>query len=202
MSTDLSVYCTKDTEYFVSQNSIQKYPFATSLLDFLYLDLSQGNQSHIYFDALNLDIKQITTDISILQKKVKTLFAEVFDVLPSEKRLSEKLIDYFAGNDDSARFSFSALTTKYEQIEPGIFADVLYPKSVEDIVDFFVRECLRRELRFKRCKCCGKYFELTSYSNTEYCDRLFGDSGKTCKQTGAIRLYPHKDYRRSQDSGV
>jgi hypothetical protein len=79
----------------------------------------------------------------------------------------------------------------YEQVEPSVFAEV-HPKSVEEIVEFFVRECLRRGLWFRRCNSCGKYFALTGYSNTEYCDRLFGDSDKTCKEAGAVRLYRTK----------
>ena len=179
----MKVYFTKDTEYFVTQDRVRTEPFATSLLDFLYLDLSQGEPPFGY----KAEPKRLTA----LQKKLETLFADVFDVLPEKKSMQEKLSGYIAV-DGSARFSFSVLSIGYEQVEANIFTEVLYPKSVEDIVEFFVREILRRELRFRRCKSCGKYFALTGYSNTEYCDRLFGDSDKTCKEAGAVRLYRTK----------
>jgi len=120
------------------------------------------------------------------------VFSDVFDVLPTEKSIQEKLMEYLSAGDDTFRFSFSALSTAYEQVEPGVFTEVLYPNSMEEIAEFFVRECIRRELRFRRCKSCGKFFALTGYANTEYCDRLFGDSSKTCKEAGAVRLYRTK----------
>ena len=191
MPADLRVYYTKDTEYFVGQGGVQEYPFATSLLDFLYLDLPDDNLTHIYFDALNLNAERKSESIRILQKKIGTLFADVFDALPEGKSILEKLAQYVAAGD-GVHFSFSVLSTGFERVESDIFSEVLYPRSIEEIVEFFIRECLRRELRFRRCKSCGKYFALTGYSNTEYCDRLFGDSNKTCKEAGAVRLYRTK----------
>jgi len=200
MSGQYKVYHTKETEYFIHEESIGKqYPFAESLLDFLYLDLSQRDAfSHIYFTALGVDHlpgakkKRLLTEAAVLQQRLETLLSEVFDVFPPEKSMRDKLAEYSAACDEADRFSFSALSTAYEQVEPGYFTEVLYPSSLEEIVEFFVRECLRRELRFRCCKSCGKFFALTGYANTEYCDRPFGGSGKTCKEAGAVRLYRTK----------
>jgi len=200
MSFDHKIYCAKDTEYFIlADNANKQHPFAESLLDFLYLDLSrQDTTSHIYFAILvynqlsDAKKKRLLAAAASLQHRLETLFSDVFDVLPTEKPLQEKLTEYMSADDDTARFAFSAISTAYEQVESGIFTEVLYPNSMEEIVEFFVRECLRRELRFRRCKSCGKFFALTGYANTEYCDRLFGGSGKTCKEAGAVRLYRTK----------
>ena len=189
MSDDFKVYCTENAEHFISPDAVGTYDFAASLLDFLYLDLS-GQTEHIYFDMLGLGTE--TERMAALQKKLETLFSAVFDVMPEGKRMPEKLAEYTAAHDASDRFSFSVLSTGYEQVERGAFTEILYPNSIEEIVEFFVREILQRELRFRRCKSCGKYFALTGYSNTEYCDRLFGGSGKTCKEAGAVRLYRTK----------
>jgi len=189
MSDDFKVYCTENEEHFISRDAVRTYDFTASLLDFLYLDLSSHTE-HIYFDMFGLEAK--AERMTLLQKKLETLFSNVFDVLPEGKHMPEKLAKYAAAHDASDRFSFSVISTGYEQVERGAFTEILYPNSVEEIVEFFVREILRRELRFRRCKSCGKYFALTGYSNTEYCDRLFGDSGKTCKEAGAVRLYRTK----------
>ena len=199
MSDDFKVYCTENEEHFISRDAVRTYDFAASLLDFLYLDLSQPDAlSHIFFSAFDIiqlsDTKKrrLITESTALQKKLETLFDHVFDVLPEGKRMPEKLAAYAAAHDDSDRFSFSVISTGYEQVERGAFTEILYPNSVEEIAEFFVREILRRDLRFRRCKSCGKYFALTGYANTEYCDRLFGGSGKTCKEAGAVRLYRTK----------
>lgn len=199
MSDHYKVYYTKETEHFIHvENSSKRYPFAESLLDYLYLDFTQQDAlTHIYFTALeyyqlsDAKKKRLLTEAAALQKRLETLFADVFDVFV-EKSLLEKLAEYTVSGDDTPRFSFSTLSTSYEQVEPGVFTEALYPNSLEEIVEFFVRECIRRELRFRRCKSCGKFFALTGYANTEYCDRLFGGSGKTCKEAGAVRLYRTK----------
>lgn len=54
----------------------------------------------------------------------------------------------------------------------------------EYIIDYFVRECVKREQRFRICKNCGKYFALTGYINTEYCNRPFDSIRRTCKEIG------------------
>jgi hypothetical protein len=192
---ELKVYYTKDDEHFVTDDTTHVSPFATGLLDFLYLDFSSEDAlSHIFFSAFDVgqlsDAKkrQLIAASVALHKKLETLFSSVFDALPGKEAMSEKLAEYVAAGLTD-RYSFGALSTLYEQVEVGVFAEVLYPKSVDEIVEFFVRDCLRRELKFRRCKSCGKYFALTGYSNTEYCDRLFGDSDKTCKEAGAVRLY-------------
>lgn len=199
MTLDFKIYNTTDEEHFIHQKTARTNSFATSLLDFLYLNLSQPDAlTHIFFSVFDIEQlsdekkKRLIAESTALQKKLGTLFSNIFDVMQDGKPMTEKLSEYFTAHNASDRFSFSVLSTGYEQVERGAFTEILYPNSVEEIVEFFVREVLRRELRFRRCKSCGKFFALTGYSNTEYCDRLFGDSGKTCKEAGAVRLYRTK----------
>ncbi len=196
---ELKIYFTKDEEHFVTNDAVLANPFATSLADFLYLDFSQDDAwSHTFFSGVDVDRltaakkKQLIAEATVLQKKLGTLFDAVFDAIHTEHTMQENLAWYLQARDIDPRFSFSDLTVRYERMQLNLFAEVLYPKSIEEIAEFFVRECLRRELRFRRCKSCGKYFALTGYSNTEYCDRLFGNSDKTCKEAGAVRLYRTK----------
>jgi len=72
------------------------------------------------------------------------------------------------------------------------FTHVLLPKSIYDIIDFLLRECIKREKLFKVCKNCNKYFTVSSYINTEYCKREYKGTGKTCKEIGATQVYKKK----------
>ena len=38
----------------------------------------------------------------------------------------------------------------------------------------------------RTCSNCGKYFAVTGRATTEYCDRVFDEKGRTCKDVGAI----------------
>lgn len=72
------------------------------------------------------------------------------------------------------------------------FTEVLFPKDIYDIIDFFVRQCIKEEMRFRVCKHCNKFFALTGHIGTEYCDRPFDSTCRTCKEIGALRLWEKK----------
>ena len=64
---------------------------------------------------------------------------------------------------------------------------------------------IRENLRYRKCKFCGRYFGVVRNYKSEYCDRLIDGSTKTCKDSGALRLYEKrklenpavKEYKRS-----
>ena len=153
-----------------------------------------------YNEILNLlpykRVTHISSDIQTLQSEVKDLIENVLDIL-SQEPVQKKLVDY--AHECRPRrsrlistFHFSKLTTAFEQVNEGHFAEILRPKDIDEIIEFFVRACVQREQRFRVCKNCGKYFALSGYTNTEYCDRLYGDTGKTCKKIGALNTWQKK----------
>ena len=195
------VYYQKETEHVIIDSVPFKFEFASSLLDFLYLDLSGVDclqrliDAHIYFrmlDLRNSDIRETLSCAKKLQKFLETLFSDVFDILPENEPIQERMTKYLSAHKKNARFAFGQLTTGFAQVDDNVFAETLSPTNFEEIVEFFVREFIRRDLHFRRCKCCGKYFAMTVHANTEYCDRPFGNSGKTCRESGAIRIYRTK----------
>ena len=135
------------------------------------------------------------------------LFANVLDMDSKDHRsVSEKLIAYYKRTDADA-FQFCPQLTNLELISAEgeeFFADVLKPTSVYDIIDFHLRECIKREVKVRRCKNCGRYFAVTGRSTTEYCNRPYDNKGRTCKEVGAIAQWTRSkkdddvfnDYRR------
>ena len=92
----------------------------------------------------------------------------------------------------------------FELIDEDTFAEVLRQNSIYDLIDFHARECIKREVRLRRCKNCGRYFAIQIRSTAEYCDRVIDERGRTCKDVGAIALWTKNkktdtlfnDYRR------
>ena len=92
----------------------------------------------------------------------------------------------------------------FEVIDRKIFVEVLYPKDVYDLIDFHVRECVKREVRMRVCKNCLRYFAVTGKASTEYCGRVCDSKGRTCREMGAINTWTQrkqgdevfKEYRR------
>ena len=72
------------------------------------------------------------------------------------------------------------------------------------IIDYHLRECVKREVKMRVCKNCDRYFAVTGRVTTEYCSRPFDSKGRTCKEVGAIAQWTRskkdddvfKDYRR------
>ena len=125
----------------------------------------------------------------LVQEKAEALLHKVFDVgNPREMTIQQKLSDYYTTALGMELFRFEPIPTRMERLDENTFAEVLYPNTAYDLVNFFLREIIRREITFKTCRCCGRYFPSYVHGNAEYCERLFQD-GKTCKEIGAVSMF-------------
>ena len=109
---------------------------------------------HIYFDLLRLDW------LERLKMVDSTAPGDFQDLLPHKKiSVSEKMVAYYnaEGGDTLNTFQFQPQTMSFEVIDRKIFADVLYPRDIYDLIDFHVRECVKREVRMRVCKNCLRY---------------------------------------------
>ena len=110
---------------------------------------------------------------------------------------------YYKTAGDHA-FPFHPQPVGFELINDEVFTEVLEPNSIYDLIDYHLRECVKREVKMRVCKNCGRYFSITGRANTGYCNRPFDSRGRTCKEVGAIAQWTlskkdddvFKDYRR------
>ena len=185
---------------------------------------------HIYFELLRLDwlerldmvdstaprdfqdllphkkISHLCSSIDTMQKQIKGLIAQVLDMDGEKKSVSEKMVAYYnaEGGDTLNTFQFQPQTMNFEVIDRKIFAEVLYPKDIYYLIDFHVRECVKREIKMRVCKNCLRYFAVTGKASTEYCGRVCDSKGRTCREMGAINTWTQrkqgdevfKEYRR------
>ena len=192
--------------------------------------LNELASRHIYFELLRLDwldrlnmvdstaprdfqdllphkkISHLCSNIDTLQKQIKGLIAQTLDMDGEKKSVSEKMVAYYnaEGGDTLNTFRFQPQTTNFEVIDHKVFAEVLYPKDIYDLIDFHVRECVKREVKMRICKNCLRYFAVTGKASTEYCGRVCDSKGRTCREMGAINTWTQrkqgdevfKEYRR------
>ena len=185
---------------------------------------------HVYFELLRLDwlerldmvdstapgdfqdllphkkISHLCSSIDTMQKQIKGLIAQVLDMDGEKKFVSEKMVAYYnaEGGDTLNTFQFQPQTMNFEVINHKIFAEVLYPRDIYDLIDFHVRECVKREVKMRVCKNCLRYFAVTGKASTEYCGRVCDSKGRTCREMGAIHTWTQrkqgdevfKEYRR------
>ena len=151
-------------------------------------------------------ISHLCSSIDTMQKQIKGLIAQVLDMDGEKKSVSEKMVAYYnaEGGDTLNTFQFQPQTMSFEVIDRKIFAEVLYPRDIYDLIDFHVRECVKREVKMRVCKNCLRYFAVTGKASTEYCGRVCDSKGRTCREMGAINTWTQrkqgdevfKEYRR------
>ena len=185
---------------------------------------------HVYFELLRLDwlerldmvdstapgdfqdllphkkISHLCSSIDTMQKQIKGLITQTLDMDGEKKSVSEKMVTYYnaEGGDTLNTFQFQPQTMNFEVIDHKIFTEVLYPRDIYDLIDFHVRECVKREVKMRVCKNCLRYFAVTGKASTEYCGRVCDSKGRTCREMGAINTWTQrkqgdevfKEYRR------
>ena len=126
-----------------------------------------------------------------VQQKLQTLIPHVLDMDSSKDSSFERMVSYYRSLEAESPdvYHFSSCTTNFELVDENTFAEVLYPETIFDIIDFHVRECVRREIKFRVCKNCDRYFAVTGHAGVEYCDRVINKKGQTCKEIGAFRVW-------------
>ena len=151
-------------------------------------------------------ISHLCSSIDTMQKQIKGLIAQTLDMDGEKKPVSEKMVAYYnaEGGDTLNTFQFQPQSMSFEVIDCKIFAEVLYPRDIYDLIDFHVRECVKREVRMRVCKNCLRYFAVTGKASTEYCGRVCDSKSRTCREMGAINTWTQrkqgdevfKEYRR------
>lgn len=57
--------------------------------------------------------------------------------------------------------------------------------SIHDWYRYEFISLVKGNVLFKKCQCCGNFFIPTKRSDSEYCDRMNPEYGKSCKEVGA-----------------
>lgn len=182
--------------------------------DIILAGLDRLASIHIYFELLRLDwrfrleraekidgtalldllprkdLSHIPSNIDTIQKQILHLFENVLlDGNGEKKSIPDRMAAYYdrEGSDTLNTFQFQTLPMKFETVDAKTFTEVLYPDTIYELIDYSVRECVKRKQRMRICKNCGRYFALTGRNTAEYCDRIIDGKGRTCKDVGAIK---------------
>ena len=141
-------------------------------------------------------ITHIPSNIAEVQRQILDLFDHALNMDGGNELLAERMANYYRLFDNVQRadaprepFKFERQSLSFEAMDDKTFSDVLYPDSIYSMIDFHLRECVKRETRLRVCKNCGRYFAIQGRSNAEYCNRVFDEKGRTCKEMGAIALW-------------
>ena len=203
----LNLYRTKEEQYaqevlgYLDELASAHIYLELLRLDWRYrLQKARREQYEHAFDQLpRKRITHIPSIVDRMQRQIIALFDKALNLESGKKKsVSEKMVEYYnaEGGDTLNTFQFRPQPMNFEVLGRKTFAEVLYPNDIYDLIDYHLRECVKREARLKVCKNCGRYFAITGRSSAEYCDRVCDEKGRTCKDVGAIALWTMK---RSED---
>ena len=167
----MKLYETKEPQYadevLSALNTVAKKHIHFELLRLDWQERLAKAETQDYKDIVDLlprkKLTQLPSNIHTMQGQIKTLFAQVLDLDASGKELvQKKMVDYYntEGGDTLNTFRFQPQPMSFEVIDKKTFTEVLYPKDIYDIIDYFVRECVKREQPMRICKNCGRYFAI------------------------------------------
>ena len=74
------------------------------------------------------------------------------------------------------------------------FMNIRYEfRSVADILELEFSKILEQNIRFRKCKRCGKYFIMKGNYDTRYCDRIAPGEKRKCQDIAAQENYKQKN---------
>lgn len=182
--------------------------------DIILTGLDQLAEAHIYFQQLRLswqhrferaatidgtalidllprqELTHIPSSIDNTQKQIQRLFQSVLDIeLGKKSSVPELMAAYYdrEGTDTLNTYQFSTLPLKFELVDKHTFTEILYPNSIYDLIDYFLRKCIQQEQRMRVCKNCGLYFAVKGRGTAEYCDITTDEKDRVCKEIGALK---------------
>ena len=65
-------------------------------------------------------------------------------------------------------------------------------RSIAEILELEFTKMFEQNVRFRKCKRCGKYFIMKGNYDTNYCDRIAEGETRTCQELAAIENYKAK----------
>ena len=107
-----------------------------------------------------------------MQEQVTELFQNVLDADNSTEAVPRRMAAYYRAAWDKA-FRFDPQPVGFELVNDEVFTESPAPNTVYDLIDYYLRACVKREIRMRVYKNCGRYFAVTGRANTEYCSRPF-----------------------------
>ena len=144
-------------------------------------------------------LDEMPDNLERLQRQALDLLTHIWVKDTSDRSVDEKMTAYYLEAEQVEKdvFRFRPQKMSYELMYRQTFAEFLCPDTVYDLIDYHLRECLKREIKMRRCKNCGRLFAVTGHGGTEYC-------GRTCREIGAFRVWekskstdePFKVFRR------
>ncbi|MCI9333092.1 MAG: hypothetical protein HFG05_13150 [Oscillibacter sp.] len=175
--------------------------------DHMMQTLGELTARHIYFQLLYLryfehratknleprmaeELRLLPEQLIVYQKQTQLFLERILDIdqVGRGVRQNTRAAYFFDQPRDDSLFHFEPIPVSFGVIRDGGCEEILYPNTIRDLIDFSLRECVKREIPVRRCRNCGRYFPITGRITAEYCSRPSA-SGKLCRSTAPVQKW-------------
>ena len=175
--------------------------------DHMMQTLGELSARHIYFQLLYLqwferkasgtieplmakELRLLPAQLTAYRKQAQTFLERILDIDQVGREVRKNMREAYRldGLRDDALFRFEPTPISLGVIRGGDCGEILYPNTIRDLMDFALRECVRREIPVRRCRNCGRYFSITGRITAEYCSRP-NVSGRLCRSTAPVQKW-------------
>lgn len=188
------------------------------LVLFLNADFSTDDLADkTFYNHFNKEIrnilKQFNTRVELLefQHKLRNCITFVFQYKTYTESYDNQFKDYIKNNiydsisNEKSKISIfidteiNELHNNYEKVNKSLLKDFGYIHdiyrltSISQLLYIMLKTfTLFSSLPIRQCQNCGKFFMAQNRKDELYCGNIYMDTGKTCKQIGAMEKYVHK----------
>lgn len=160
----------------------------------LFSELTPGERyalyRHIHGLPSHMDRKEVLRISNHMSGKAKPYGMEINSFI---KKLTSNLDrDPAIYKDFAEKYGTTADDVKDYLTMPRFLSTYYNFSSVADILELELSKMLESNIRFRKCKRCGKYFIMKGNYNTNYCDRISEGQTRTCQELAAIDNYKQK----------
>lgn len=136
------------------------------------------------------ELRLLPAQLKAYRKQAQIFLEHILDIdqVGREVRKNMRGAYLFGSPRDDSLFRFEPSPISLGLIRGGDCGEILFPNSIRDLIDFSLRECVRREIPVRRCRSCGRYFPITGRITAEYCSRP-SPSGKLCRSTAPVQKW-------------
>jgi len=169
--------------------------------------LGELGARHIYFQLLYLryferkatrtlepqmaeGLRLLPAQLKAYQEQAQLFLERILDIdqVGRKIRQNTRAAYFFDQPRNDSLFRFEPTPVSFGVIRGGDCGEILYPNTIQNLIDFSLRECVRQEIPVRRCRNCGRYFPITGRITAEYCSRP-SPSGKLCRSTAPVQKW-------------
>ena len=156
-------------------------------------------QYHEYFSLLSAEVNKTLNEYAS-NGKISDIRSIYGRIVPPDIAIFKDIVrrlDIDKG-DDFVNLPEISVPEATLTISKGKIIEIIEPKSVLEILNYFAAYFLKNGLRFRVCKSCGLYFPVAGNIKQEYCTRLMEGSTKRCNELGALKRYQAKKFAQDE----